>query len=277
MLSNLPTYKITIDDEFSNGEDLGISAIAFVSNPAIQVKGFAFNEDTPQQQFFADKMKYRIVAPAMIPMQIYRADDSGEYYVEFTEKEVERIYSKFMKNFTNRQVFNLEHDDTDKVPAYVLESWIVENPLEDKAYSSYGIKVPKGTIMLTAQITDKETYNQIVENEQFAFSIEGFLGLSLSEIINKEKIKNEKMNKQKMNTQVGEFTKDNQLYTLMSDGTFSVSDISLEDDECKDCKDEADCKKCKEAKEAKEVQGNGCVFAASRESVARVGVSRLQT
>ena len=93
-----------------------------------------------------------------------------------------------MQDLNNQNLFNLEHTDK-KVPAYILEAWIVENPKEDKAFSSYGIEVPKGTLMLTAQITDKEYYNKLVESDQVGFSIEGFLGLKLSNQINKYNMK----------------------------------------------------------------------------------------
>lgn len=226
MKSNLPKYKITIDEEYSEmGESLGITQIAFTKNPAILTKGMAFSTDKPKEKlFFGDKLKNRIVAPAMIPMEIYRSDEFEEYYVEFTEAEIERIHSKFMKNFSNRKVFNLEHNADETVPAHLLECWIVENPLEDKAFSSYGIKVPKGTVMMTAQITDKETYSQLVENEQTGFSIEGFLGLSLSEIINKNKQKQEKMEENKMMLPAGEYVMGDKTYIVKEDGTFEIKE-----------------------------------------------------
>ena len=182
MAKDLPLYKITIDEEYSEGEDLGIDMIAFTSKPAVMVKGMAFN--SAQIFHFKDEPKMRIVAPAMIPMNIYRNDEGEEYFVQFTEDEIENIYSKFMQDLNNQNLFNLEHTDK-KVPAYILEAWIVENPKEDKAFSSYGIDVPKGTLMLTAQITDKEYYSKLVESDQVGFSIEGFLGLKLSNQINK--------------------------------------------------------------------------------------------
>ena len=158
---NLPIYKITIDPEYSeNGEDLGIEAIAFTSTPAIKVMGHAFNSQV-KQMIFKDNVKYRIVAPALIPMEIYRKDDEDgkEYYVSFSKEEIEKIHAKFMKDMSNKDLFNLEHDTTETVPAYVLEAWIVDNPLKDKAYSSFGIEVPTGTLMVTAQVTDVEYYN----------------------------------------------------------------------------------------------------------------------
>jgi hypothetical protein len=188
MTKDIPIYKITIDPEYSDGEELGIEQIAFTSTPAIITKGMAFDEH--KKLFFSDDLKYRVVAPAMIPMEIYRNDEDGdEYYVQFSVETIENIHSKFMQDLTNRNVFNLEHDTDQTVPAYVLEAWVVQEPMLDKAYSSYGIEVPKGTLMVTAQVTDKEYYNELVKNEQIGFSIEGFLGLKLSNQINKYNMK----------------------------------------------------------------------------------------
>jgi len=180
---NLPVYKITIDPEYSeNGEDLGIEQIAFTSTPAIRVMGLAFNSQA-KPMIFTDDIKYRIVAPALIPMEIYRKDDEDgkEYYVKFTIEEIEKIHSKFMKDMSNKDLFNLEHDTEKTVPAYILEAWIVDTPKEDKAYSSFGIEVPEGTLMVTAQVTDKEYYAQLVADGQVGFSIEGYLGMKLKE------------------------------------------------------------------------------------------------
>lgn len=186
MKEELPLYKITIDEEYSEGEELGIDMIAFTSKPAVMVKGMAFK--AVENFFFKDEPKMRIVAPAMIPMNIYRNDEGEEYFVQFTEQEIENIYSKFMQDLNNQNLFNLEHTDK-KVPAYILEAWIVDNPKEDKSYSTYGIEVPKGTLMLTAQITNKEYYQELVNKDQVGFSIEGFLGLKLSNQLNKLSMK----------------------------------------------------------------------------------------
>lgn len=186
-----PVYKISIDPSLSNGEDLGIEKIAFTKNPAIKVKGLAFNSEV-SKSYFADAPKMRIAAPALIPMEIYRNDEDGEYYVEFTVEEIEQIHSKFMANLSNRDKFNLEHTE-EIVPAYLLETWIVDEPLKDKAYSTYGIEVPKGTLMVVSQVTDKAYYDSLVADGQVGYSIEGFLGLSLSDLQTaKELINNNK-------------------------------------------------------------------------------------
>jgi len=214
MLKDLPIYKITIDPEYGDGEDLGIEQIAFTDSPAVKVKGMAFSN--VEKRFFSDNLKYRVTAPAMIPMEIYRRDDeSGDYYVQFTEETIEQIYVKFMRDLQNRNVFNLEHDKEQSVPAYILESWIVENPKQDKAFTTYNIEVPKGTLMLTAQVTDVDYYNELVKNEQVGFSIEGFLGMKLSKHINRYN----------MNFPDGEHTIEGKIYVVKDGEVTEIKDV----------------------------------------------------
>jgi hypothetical protein len=221
MAKDLPIYKVTIDPQYAeDGEDLGIEQIAFTSNPAIKVKGLSFSNQTKIVKF-ADDLKYRIVAPAMIPMQIYRCDDDGfEYEVEFSVAEIEAIHGKFMQDMRNKDLFNLEHDQSQTVPAYILESWIVDNPKQDKAYSTYGIEVPTGTLMVTAQVTDTDYYNKLVENDQVGFSIEGFLGLKL-----KEQLKLNSMNK----LPDGEHLIEGKIYVVKGGEVIEIKDVPVED------------------------------------------------
>lgn len=217
MTKDLPIYKITIDDEYSDGENLGIEMIAFTNMPAIKVKGLAFSSE--KKMLFADDVKYRITAPAMIPMDIYRRDsEEGDYYVQFTADVIEKIHAKFMADLRNRDIFNLEHDTEKKVPAYILETWIVDNPTKDKAFSTFGIEVPEGTLMVTAQVTDPEYYNKLVEEGQVGFSIEGFLGLKLSEQI--------KLNNMKLPD--GEHTIEDKIYVVKDGEVVEIKEVEKE-------------------------------------------------
>ena len=220
---NIPTYQITIDPAYAeNGEDLGIEQIAFTATPAIKVKGMAFSSQA-KPLFFSDELKYRITAPALIPMEIYRFDEDSkeEYNVKFSKEEIELIHGKFMKQMVNRDLFNLEHDTTMTVPAYVLEAWIVDNPKEDKAYSSFGIEVPQGTLMVTAQVTDKEYYAELVAQEQIGFSIEGYLGMKLKE----ETKTNINMNK----LPDGEHTIEGKIYVVKGGEIIEIRDVEMEE------------------------------------------------
>lgn len=220
---NIPTYQITIDPAYAeNGEDLGIEQIAFTATPAIKVKGMAFSAQA-KPLFFSDELKYRITAPALIPMEIYRFDEDSkeEYNVKFTEQEIEKIHGKFMQQMVNRDLFNLEHDQSKTVPAYVLEAWIVDNPKEDKAYSSFGIEVPEGTLMVTAQVTDKEYYAELVSQEQIGFSIEGYLGMKLKE--QKQSQNNTQMNELMLPD--GEHIINEKIYIVKDGKVVEVKDV----------------------------------------------------
>ena len=220
---NIPTYTITIDPAYAeNGEDLGIEQIAFTATPAIKVKGMAFSSQA-KPLFFSDELKYRITAPALIPMEIYRFDEdtAEEYNVKFTAEEIELIHGKFMQQMVNRDLFNLEHDQSKTVPAYVLEAWIVNTPKEDKAYSSFGIEVPEGTLMVTAQVTDKEYYAELVSQEQIGFSIEGYLGMKLKE-------QKQSQNKTQMNDLMlpdGEHIINEKIYIIKDGKVVEVKDV----------------------------------------------------
>jgi len=220
---NIPTYQITIDPAYAeNGEDLGIEQIAFTATPAIKVKGMAFSSQA-KPLFFSDELKYRITAPALIPMEIYRFDEDSkeEYNVKFSKEEIEKIHGKFMQQMVNRDLFNLEHDQSKTVPAYVLEAWIVDNPKEDKAYSSFGIEVPEGTLMVTAQVTDKEYYAELVSQEQIGFSIEGYLGMKLKE--QKQSQNNTQMNELMLPD--GEHIINEKIYVVKDGKVVEVKDV----------------------------------------------------
>jgi hypothetical protein len=156
-------------------------------------------------------------------MEIYSFDEDTdeEYYVKFTAEEIEKIHAKFMKDMLNKDLFNLEHDTEKTVPAYVLEAWIVDNPKKDKAYSSFGIEVPEGTLMVTAQVTDKEYYAELVAQEQIGFSIEGYLGMKLNE-------QKQSQNKTKMNELMlpdGEHIINEKIYIIKDGKVVEVKDV----------------------------------------------------
>lgn len=181
-IDGLPVYEITIDKDYSeNGEDLAIDMIAFTSNPAIQVKGMAFNSHE-RKLFFKDEKKMRIAAPSMRPMDIYRRDEDGtEYYVSFSAEVIEQLHAKMMQNLKTKDLFNIEHEAENKVPAYVYEILLVDSEAKQKYIKDeYNVETEIGSQFIVSQITDKDYYNALVENEQFAYSIEGFLGLKLN-------------------------------------------------------------------------------------------------
>ena len=184
-LKDLPKYELTIDEQYAeDGEYLGIVEIANTSNPAILMKGIAFSKHEKKTLQFKDDLKYRIAAPVLIPSDIPRVDPhtGEEYIVTVTPETVEAIFVKFMKDRVGQDVFNEEHDESKRVPSYILETWMVEKPKEDKAFTTYGIEVPEKTWFAVQQFTDKDAYKDAVEKGQTGFSIHGEGALKFAQI-----------------------------------------------------------------------------------------------
>jgi hypothetical protein len=218
-IDGLPVYEVVIDDNIETGIDM----IAFTVNPAIQFKGLAFSEH--KNLWFEDNLKKRITAPAMIPRTIYRNDGGEEYYVEFTKETIEKLHARFMESIakgTAPVAFNIEHNQNDPVPAYILEAWIVEDSLIDKSYSKFGMSVPVGTLMITAQITDDTYYNNIVKNDQLGFSIEGLFGLYS---INKKN----NIQMEEMKLPDGEYTVGDKCYVVVDGVVTEIKEYEDED------------------------------------------------
>jgi hypothetical protein len=121
--------------------------------------------------------KQMLIGPAMIPNKlIIRKDEDGNpYYVYFTEDTIKRIAYKMLKDKVIDKV-NIEHDGQKFVDgAYLVESWIVENPEKDKS-NLYGFSPAKGTWMTMYKIENKDVWNTYVKSGKVrGFSIEGFL------------------------------------------------------------------------------------------------------
>jgi hypothetical protein len=182
-----PRYKISIDQSLSKGERLGMDKVAYTDNPAIITKGVAFNNTKLK---FTDALKGRVAAPVLIPdMIIPRRDESGEYEVVFSKEVIEQLYEDFMLN-KDKSIFNLDHISSEVAPSFILESWITVAPKQDKSFTKYGIEVPEGSLFFVSQFTDLDYFKrEIVDKDRAAYSIEGFLGMTLKSIKNMNKDK----------------------------------------------------------------------------------------
>jgi hypothetical protein len=170
----LPVYNLSIDEcDAENGEYLGVLEIANTANPAIMIKGIALSDI--KQMIFKDDLKYRIASPVLIPSKIYRRDETTgeEYYVNVTPEIVEQMFVKFQKDRSGKDVFNDEHDESKRVPSYILETWLVETPKTDKSLITYGIECPEKTWFAVQQFTDKQAYFDCVDSGKIGFSIHG--------------------------------------------------------------------------------------------------------
>jgi hypothetical protein len=198
MGKKIPTYKISIDDKYAEeGQDLGISMIAYTDDPAIMVKGVYMDA---KPFLFKDELQMIVAAPAMIPdLAIYRFDnEQGEYYVEFDEETIEKMSKKFLIT-QSKNSFNLDHNKDKRTPSTILWNWITGDPETDISFTKYGVKVPKGSWFVVSQFHDKTYFEEeIIKKDRIGYSVEGIMGMELNNLINnKLNKKEEKMSKTK--------------------------------------------------------------------------------
>jgi hypothetical protein len=169
MDGHIEVIKSYLSQEF----ELVVSGLPnYINEPTGELKvnkeaSYGFSAVTDQQI---------LVGPAMVPNKlIVRKDDNGDpYYVYFTEESIRKIAYKMMADKVIDKV-NIEHDGEQIVDgAYLVESWIVEDPEKDKSLV-YGFKPKKGEWMTMYKIQDKNIWDKYVKTGKVkGFSVEGY-------------------------------------------------------------------------------------------------------
>lgn len=164
-------YELIIDDNL-NDDELGMTYISIVDAPAIEVKGYAFN-NVKEYKFTYDIDKQIIAGPVAIPdLKIKRIDEYGqEFYVYFSKETIQKMVKKFMKNGTTDKI-NFNHQDK-IIDAYILSAWIIENETYDKS-KMYEYNLPIGTFFIEVKVEDKDFWDNYVKKGFNSFSLEGY-------------------------------------------------------------------------------------------------------
>lgn len=177
---NIPIYNVSIDDE-----QIGMTAISFVDEPAIMTDFVAFKKQmTENMIWMSSHDKREVVSPILIPNQlIYRITKTGEpYYIRWTPEAIEMAAAKYLANgfWNNFTVMhpmlydaNLNYSDVLEKDVYLLRMWIVRDKNDD-AITKYGFSVPEGTLMVHLKIHNRQIWNRIRSGELKGLSIEAF-------------------------------------------------------------------------------------------------------
>lgn len=162
----MKVFELIITDETE-----GVDAISLVDRPAIEENFIALSEE--KEYHFKEVVKGVVTGPALIPdKKIYRKDKNGvEFYVYFTSETIEKAVELYFKN--GNQNTNTEQHNRNIDGVTTFESWIIENPENDKA-KALGFDLPKGTWMISQKIDNPEILEKIKDGTYRGFSIEGY-------------------------------------------------------------------------------------------------------
>jgi hypothetical protein len=177
--NKLPLFELMIGDEATDE----IFAISLVESPAIELDFQYFGKELIR---FAEvnKDKRLIMGPILVPnKRIFRVDGEGKNYeVYFKPETVRRLSQMYLeKKYTDSAT--IEHDTKKVKGINLVESWIVDNKLQDKS-KAYGFQVPEGTWMGVFRVDEspegKNIWDDYVKTGKVkGFSIEGMFEHSL--------------------------------------------------------------------------------------------------
>lgn len=194
MNERFPIYDVTIDDE-----NLGLTAISFVENPAIETDFIYFKKNEIKNMIFlANKEKREIVSPILIPNQLIlrQAEDGSFYYIRWTADTIKLAAEKYLangwfNNFTDSHPMfydnSLTYEDVLEKDVYMLRMWIIDDPSKDDANVKYGFNLPQGSLMVHLKVHNRKIWNKIRNGELKGLSIEAFTNLVDNNTLNQNK------------------------------------------------------------------------------------------
>ena len=175
-MENLDIVELIIDEQL--GEE-GINAISLVEFPAIEENFVALSKHKVEFKTL-DEEKRIIVGLALVPNKlIYRRKGDYEYNITFSTETVRKASELYLKRLKNNNT-TLEHSEFTSGVS-VIESWIVEDPAQDKS-ALYGLNAVKGAWAVTMKIDNDDVWKDVKEGKYLGLSIEGIFSDKVQDV-----------------------------------------------------------------------------------------------
>jgi hypothetical protein len=185
--------------------DSSVFRIALVESPAIETDFIFLSKEDKPIQLSLQEEKRMIYSPVLIPDKIIpRVSDAGDpYEIYFSGDTIEEIAKDYMLKKVTLGEWNSEHNENQKLEGVdVVENWIVENPLNDKA-TELGFKVPAKTWMQGTYISNDEVWAKIKDGTYKGISVEADMNHELTQL-NKSEMSNTNVKLDAILTKLGE-------------------------------------------------------------------------
>lgn len=179
---DLKTVEFILKDE-TEKEIGSIDIISIVQNPATEVHFQMFSKGQKTECKFSEEGSERqeITGLIMRPNKKILRQDKNEnfYYCIFSPSTVRQAAQLFMKHQNNNKT-NLEHSNYEiSKKVYLFESWVVEDPNNDKAKALGFNDVQKGDWFGTFKIEDPTLWQFLKQHyKNGGFSLEGIFSIS---------------------------------------------------------------------------------------------------
>jgi hypothetical protein len=173
----------------------GVYGISLVEKPAMEGTFIALSKEEKAIELKTVNEEQRILLGLVLEPNklIYRydKDTKEEYNITFDEQTIKELSYGFFKNNSHSNS-TIEHNDKQITGVTFTESWIVENPTNDKS-NNFGFSYPKGSWVAVMKVDSDEIWNDYVKTGSVkGFSIDAML--SLEEVNLKSQIEMSKEN-----------------------------------------------------------------------------------
>lgn len=153
-----------------NEKEDGVFAVSLVESPAIEENWVALSSEGIELKV-ADEERRVVVGMALVPeKRIFRKMKGKEFNIYFSKETIAKTQELYMKNLNANNV-TTEHERPIK-GATVIESWIVEDPKNDKS-NLYKLSAPEGAWCIMMKIYNDEEWDAVKSGDYKGFSIEG--------------------------------------------------------------------------------------------------------
>lgn len=168
----------TYEAKYDPLKNKGVYGISLVENPAMEGLFIALSKNEPLQLKEVDKEQRILMGLVLEPNKpIYRNQNGEEFNIVFNEETIKDLAYGFFKNNSHSNS-TIEHDIDQNIKGVTFtESWIVENPTNDKS-NNFGFSYPKGSWVAVMKVDSDEVWNDYVKTGKVqGFSIDAMLSL----------------------------------------------------------------------------------------------------
>jgi hypothetical protein len=158
----------------------GVYGISLVESPAMEGTFIALKEQEKPIELKTVSEEQRILLGLVLEPNklIYRFDEQTkeEFNITFDEQTIKDLAYGFFKSNSHGNS-TIEHDNNPIKGVTFTESWIVENPTNDKS-NNFGFSYPKGSWVAVMKVdSDEVWHNYVKTGKVLGFSIDAMLSL----------------------------------------------------------------------------------------------------
>jgi hypothetical protein len=174
----IPIYDAFIED---GDEDVGLSCISIVDNPAMEKGMYVFaTQDRPMMYRVQDDMEHCITSVVIrADFPVYRYDPSmGEYYIRFSKELIKKLTEKYSRDGLLNKV-SVQHngvllDDITMVQYFIKD---IEKGIDPVGFED----IEDGSLFATFKVNNSEVWKQIMAGEYGGLSMELVCGVMPTE------------------------------------------------------------------------------------------------